>query len=391
MLFLPYRTDAPVYHTPWGTISLIVVNLVVFGLTWTQTIETPSLILSHGDGLHPHQWITSNFVHADWHHIVGNMVFLYAFGLLVEGKIGTLRFLPLYLGIGVVQASLEQLICLQADPGGSYGASSILFGLLAIAMLWAPKNEVSIFWWIYIRAGSFPLTVQTLGIIFVALNMGLALIAGGFGRLISTGSLHLMGAAIGFPIGLLMLKKGWVDCEGWDWFSVRRGEHLDRAYGPLKAAHLADDAIPSAGSDLDLDFEESDDRALALDLLRNSLEAGDAENAWEVYRGQTHGGTAWVLEREDLARLVNLLYDAKRWKSTLSLARAFVARFPGQDSAIHLRCAALLLKARQPQATLTVLAHLADEEISEAERALKARLSEKAQSEISAGTLEFGD
>ena len=33
--------------------------------------------------------------------------------------------------------------------------------------------------------------------------------------------LHLMGAAVGIPLGIYLLKKGYVDCEGWDWFSMR--------------------------------------------------------------------------------------------------------------------------------------------------------------------------
>jgi hypothetical protein len=47
----------------------------------------------------------------------------------------------------------------------------------------------------------------------------LFVVLGGF----SMGSalLHLIGAAAGLPLGVLMLRRGWVDCEGWDWFSRR--------------------------------------------------------------------------------------------------------------------------------------------------------------------------
>ena len=38
-------------------------------------------------------------------------------------------------------------------------------------------------------------------------------------------ALHLLGAAVGFGLGIIMLKKGWVDCENWDLLSVLAGRH----------------------------------------------------------------------------------------------------------------------------------------------------------------------
>ena len=45
----------------------------------------------------PVESLTSMFTHGSWAHLVGNMVFLAAFGVLVENLLGPVRFLGLYL------------------------------------------------------------------------------------------------------------------------------------------------------------------------------------------------------------------------------------------------------------------------------------------------------
>jgi membrane associated rhomboid family serine protease len=104
-MLLPWNTDAPIYHFPWATIGLIVVNtLVYFGTLESETAE--QWMLAYGQGLQPVQWITSNFMHAGLMHLAGNMIFLWGFGLVIEGKLGWWRFLIVYLGIGAIECAV---------------------------------------------------------------------------------------------------------------------------------------------------------------------------------------------------------------------------------------------------------------------------------------------
>ena len=91
MFFLPYNTDAPIYHFPLVTITMIVINVAAFVLTVMYPEAAIAYCLDHGNGLHPIQWITSSFMHAGIIHLVGNMLALWTFGLIVEGKIGWWR------------------------------------------------------------------------------------------------------------------------------------------------------------------------------------------------------------------------------------------------------------------------------------------------------------
>src|SRR4026207_2536543 len=108
-------------------------------------------------------------------HVVGNMAVLWGIGIIVEGKIGWLRYLLLYNFIGVFQCGVEQTLMIFADEGGSLGASAIIYGLIAVAMVWAPRNELSCLLIAY-RVMTFELPVAT----FAGVSIGIELLLGAF-------------------------------------------------------------------------------------------------------------------------------------------------------------------------------------------------------------------
>src|SRR4051794_15051327 len=104
-MLIPYSTDAPIYHWPFATVGTIVVNIAIWLLVAAMPEEQQEwiaghLILVYGTW-NPLQWLTSNYIHADFMHVFGNMLVLWGIGVVVEGKIGWWRFLALYNGIGL--------------------------------------------------------------------------------------------------------------------------------------------------------------------------------------------------------------------------------------------------------------------------------------------------
>ena len=88
------------------TTAIVVLNAFVFVLEllggdpfvmrWS---EIPADIVAG------HHWITiltAMFMHAGWMHIIGNMVFLWAFGPEIEDAMGPLKYLAFYLLSGLV-------------------------------------------------------------------------------------------------------------------------------------------------------------------------------------------------------------------------------------------------------------------------------------------------
>jgi membrane associated rhomboid family serine protease len=83
-------------RVPVVTAGIIVVNVVVFVLELmrgdafvTQWAAVPTQIVSG------HHWITiltAMFMHGSWSHIIGNMIFLWAFAPEIEDAMGRARY-----------------------------------------------------------------------------------------------------------------------------------------------------------------------------------------------------------------------------------------------------------------------------------------------------------
>ena len=98
---------------PVVTALIIAVNVFVFLLELMhgdafvmQWSAIPAQIISG------HRWITiltAMFMHGSWSHIIGNMIFLWAFGPEIEDAMGRGRYLVFYL-IGGLVAMLAQIV-----------------------------------------------------------------------------------------------------------------------------------------------------------------------------------------------------------------------------------------------------------------------------------------
>lgn len=369
-MFIPYRTDAPLYHSPWCTIGLIVVTVLVY-FTVLDTETLLPLTLSHGDGLHPAQWVTSNFVHGSIGHLLGNLLFLWTFGLVIEGKIGWWRFFLVFMGIGVVQCAFEQTVFLGNEGGLSYGNSAILFGLMAMAMVWAPENEVDVLLW-FLRPRHYTLRIKTLGLFYLAWEAAFVALEGTLGGF-SGSLLHLMGAAVGLPLGIVMVKKGWVDCGGWDWFAVRAGVPRQKALSALRGRREAPVEAPVDDEDLDL----------SLELLQDSLAASDFVTAFEIYRSHPK----WKLPEASHRGLVVGLARGRHWAACAAAGAGYFRTQSTVAPAVRLATAEALVELRRPSKALAVLS---TKNGQPAELGSEANvLRERAERLIAEGTLEL--
>ncbi len=79
---------------------------------------------------------TSGFVHADWAHLLFNMIALWSFGSLMEHVMGLWRFALLYC-LGIVVASFTSLVVHRNQPdyravGASGGVCAVIGGATAL-------------------------------------------------------------------------------------------------------------------------------------------------------------------------------------------------------------------------------------------------------------------
>lgn len=347
MFFLPINTDAPIYHFPWVTISLIVGNIAAY-VGWVAAGEPQDWILTFGNGVHPLQWTSWAFLHADPLHLIGNMFFLWGFGLVVEGKLGWWRYLTIYVVSATLAGCIHQLAMLGYDgpSSGALGASGVIFGLMAMSLVWAPKNEMTIFALLLFRAFVFEASIMAFCGFFLVWQVVIAAL-GGFSM--SSELLHLTGALLGGAVGVFMLKRGLVDCEGWDIFAVWNNTYGERdefdEYRFRHAAYL--DGQIATPTEEPKKAKNEKVGAATLDprqRIKKFLEAGDTISALGEYEKLVAFHPNWRLEREPLVVLAEGAYRDKSWDDVEPLMRQYLDRFADEDPATTCRMQLKLAK-----------------------------------------------
>lgn len=149
----PLRDSTPSNHFPVVTVSLIILNLLVYyfegGLSEAQlnaVIYHLGLVPAYiqFDQMNPTVYIpflTSMFLHGSWMHVIGNMWMLWLFGDNVEDCMGRMKFLLFYLGTGVVAALSHYL----TDPQSTIpvvGASGAVAGIMGAYFLMFKRARV---------------------------------------------------------------------------------------------------------------------------------------------------------------------------------------------------------------------------------------------------------
>lgn len=397
MVLAPINTDAPIYHWPRATVGLILVNVAAFILTASgslgafEEVVAPRYGLIRGAGLRPWQWITSNFLHYDWLHLTGNMLFLWGLGLVVEGKIGWRRFLALYLGLGVAECAIEQ-VALGVIPGNSCGSSAIVFGLLAVALVWAPKNDLEVAFWAPVHGvGTFDVSIGAFALIVLAVQ---GLLAWWIGPAVL---LHLIGGVLGFAAGTMMLRRGLVDCEGWDLYSVLRGRagrpdassmHLTVQERPPEQRPAPEPPRPRRKADPQRGAVLR--KAKAINRVRTLLQRGRAQDAYEVLRRTQHILPEWQLPVRDHLQLADALQQSRRWNEAVALWEEYVERHPRDSDPIRILAAGVLLGHHQrPHAALRMIEPLAGARLHPRLEARRRRIEEQARRLIESGVIEL--
>ncbi|MDX2139131.1 MAG: rhomboid family intramembrane serine protease [Chloroflexota bacterium] len=135
-------TNTPAERPPYLTYGLIALNIIVF--LWETTLPPAALRAAFFNlALVPCELtrnfftietvfdlVRSMFMHGDWLHLGGNMLFLWIFGSNIEDYYGRRTFLVMYLFGGAVAALAQSIIAAQlcVPMVGASGAISAVLG-----------------------------------------------------------------------------------------------------------------------------------------------------------------------------------------------------------------------------------------------------------------------
>lgn len=341
--------------------------------------------LSHGDGLHPLQWLTSFFLHANLAHLLGNLMFLLAFGMAVEARVGHTMTLVGYLLTGVIQNAIEQILFLAVDVPISLGASSAIYGLMAMALLWCPQDHIRFFYWVMLRfVGTMEIPILLVGMFYVFLDLGVALFSD---FEMGTSLLHVMGAAVGGALGILALRLGWVETENRDLFSMvqeARGKplpHRPRRQSAADAARLQE-------------HEQTQQQQVAIrwKSIDMHLRAGNVAGAVKLYQALKHDDPQAYWPEESLLKVINLYHRQKAWTLVAEHCRLYLTRYHGQQGLIALTLAKIQLeRLGAPRKAIQTLQSLDGEWQDAKQRSIAQKIVDRARREIADGGIELED
>jgi membrane associated rhomboid family serine protease len=225
MLLIPVNVDVPLRRWPWMNWAMMGVIFLCFSVQWTRPeimarfvlgidgYESEAFSDSSGWAMfddspvdeHPLSWIGHMFLHADFFHLLGNLIFMWVFGNAVCAKVGNLLYPVLWLGTGLVAAAGERMF----SDGPMLGASGAISGVMGFYIVFYLLNDITMFFLFFFRPITFSLSSFWVVGAYVALDIlgttgegdGVAYIA------------HVAGTAAGFAAAVILVKTGVIEAE----------------------------------------------------------------------------------------------------------------------------------------------------------------------------------
>ncbi len=328
-MFIPVDSDVPLKTFPYVTLGLIAVNVLAFFNTggWENVEPDARWVLSF-EAIHPVQWLTHAFMHLNVTHLVGNMFFLWTFGMIVEGKLGSPKFLVVYLVIAVLNGLVLQLPMLWlSGEGGALGASGVIFGLMAMALLWTPESEVECVMLLPPLHFHMPMLVFV-GLYFLLQIFGIALTSLTGFRL-SSEILHVIGLTIGAPIGVALLFARAIDPHGQDVFSKYV---LDQPLGTPLEGEPHDYVAAAMGqtqpSEVPTIQAEPDELRVLVRALWGAIETNSLDAANGIYGKLRSKRKLKALSQETISAVARLRARAHDWEGSVATLQELTRRPP---------------------------------------------------------------
>lgn len=172
-MFIPLHDENPLVHVraQYVTLALIATNVIVFALFQSDLVGRGIEATALGFGIIPAVFtdtrelardlvvipekltlVTYMFLHGNWMHLGGNMLFLWVFGDNVEDKTGHFRFLLFYIVAGMC-AGLIHVWALPQSEIPLVGASGAVAGVIAAYLILHPRVRlwILVLWRIPLR------------------------------------------------------------------------------------------------------------------------------------------------------------------------------------------------------------------------------------------------
>lgn len=189
------------------SIIIIIVTLIITVIAFYSDEVMTKMMLNPYQVYHKKEWyrmITHGFLHADWTHLIINMIVLYSFGSNVEAWFGKLKmagyidsvaitYSLLYFG-GIIIASMITLFRHRNNRWyNSVGASGAVSAIIFTSIFFNPLDKLYFF-----------AVIPIPGIVFAVLYLVYSSYMGRRSKDNVNHDAHLLGAVYGFTFPLLI-------------------------------------------------------------------------------------------------------------------------------------------------------------------------------------------
>ncbi len=148
---LPVAVRVELRRPPYASIALVTINVLIWAILQVHPHGLSIMTYLALAAARPsfHGALASCFLHASAWHVAGNMLYLAVFGPPLEDRIGWVRFLILYLALGVTALFAQSASMWIGGPADPYtvivGSSGAIAGVLGLFLVRFPNAEVVVF------------------------------------------------------------------------------------------------------------------------------------------------------------------------------------------------------------------------------------------------------
>ncbi len=116
----------------------------------------------------PFGMLTSSFAHADWGHIIFNLIFFVAFATTVEALVGPIGFIVFILVNSLLIGVTDSVVSALADNHHwTLGLSGVVMGVMGAHAYLLPRGRIRCYYWFIVVFGSIAVPAWVLALWYI--------------------------------------------------------------------------------------------------------------------------------------------------------------------------------------------------------------------------------
>jgi len=345
-VFLPIGTDRPlkrptlVNHALVGACVLIYLVQVLIGQSDAGRSLIDSAMLKP-DAIAWWNFVSYQFLHGSFMHLLGNMLFLWVFGPNIEDRVGRVAHLALFLIGGIAAGALH----VASDTAPVIGASGSIAAITGAYMVFFPRTHIRILIFFFLIGVYNIPAVWFIGFAIARDLFGIGIGGGNVAHMA-----HLGGYGFGFAVAMIMLATKLVPREPYDLFTLgkqakrRRDFKAAAAAGHTPWAHEAPQRIKARKNERPsgTSAELAEKRA----AIASAARTNDRDTALRLYRAFAAQNPEIAMTRGVQLDLAGWLFERGEHAEADDAYERFLRQNGSESDAHRVRLMSALIRAR---------------------------------------------